>query len=349
MKMRLKALLLSLCLTAGPLAAAEPWNENPPQEHVVKTGDTLWGIAEVFLKDPWLWPEIWHVNKQIENPHLIYPGDRIRLIYVEGKPMLTLDRADSGGKKVLSDGTIKLSPKTRVSPLDTVIPAIPLEAVQSFLVNNRVVKKDELEEAAYVIAGGQKHILMGVGDKFYARGEYEESDSAYGVFRKGEAYIDPDTEEVLGHQAIELGLAKRIGIEGEIATLRLLSTKQDIRLGDRLLPTLERKLDSVFYPKSPDVDIEGKIIHVFGGVRNVSQYNVVVLNRGERDQLTVGDVLAVHRQGEQVRDKYTKELLQLPSERAGLLVVFRVFEKVSYGLILKAARVLKVLDEVKNP
>jgi nucleoid-associated protein YgaU len=346
MKIRFKALLLSLCLAAGPLTAADPWNDQHPKEHVVVKGDTLWGIADMFLKDPWLWPEIWHVNKQIKNPHLIYPGDRLRLVYIDGKQKLTVDRA---GETILSDGTVKLSPQIRETPIDTVIPAIPLEAVQSFLSENRVVEKDTLDEAAYVIAGGDKHILMGVGDKFYARGQFDDGVTAYGVYRKGDAYVDPETQEILGYQAIDLGLAKRLELEDDVATLRLLSTKQDIRLGDRLLPTIQRKLDSVFYPKSPEVDIKGQIIHVFGGVRNVSQYNVVVLNRGERDQLALGDVLAVYRQGEKVRDKFTRELVKLPNERSGLLIVFRTFEKVSYGLILKADRVLKVLDEVRNP
>lgn len=347
-----KTLLLILCLLTGPALAEKPWNDEHPKEYIVKEGDTLWGIADLFLTDPWKWPEIWHINHQIENPHLIYPGDIIKMVYIGGKLKLTLDRpgfSSNNHASVLDDGTIKLSPKTRVSKLDSVIPAIPLDAVQSFLVNNRVVSKETLEEAAYVVAGGDKHILMGVGDKLYARGEFEEQHKAYGVFRKGAPYIDPETEEFLGYQAIDLGLAKRLGVEDEIGTLRLLSSKQDIRIGDRLLPTIERKLESTFYPKSPNVDISGKIIHVFGGVRNVSQFNVVVINRGDREELAVGDVLAVYRQGERVRDRYTKELLSLPNERAGLLIVFRTFEKVSYGLILKADRVLKVMDEVKNP
>lgn len=348
-------LIATLIMASGWASAAEPpFKEAHPESYVVKKGDTLWGISETFLQDPWKWPEIWHANEQIENPHLIYPGDVVRLVYIGGKPRLTLDRPGTTGLEgnrvtKMSDGTVKLSPKPRVSKLDSVIPAIPLDAVQSFLVDNRVVTEEDLDTAPYVIAGGDQRIVMGAGDKFYVRGDVDSSQTAYGIYRKGVPFKDPDTGEMLGWEAIQLGLSKLTDTDDEISTLRLLNTTQDIRVGDRLLPTFERKVDSVFYPKSPKVDIEGKIIHVFSGVRNVSQYNVVVLNRGERDTLAVGDVLAIYRRGEQVRDRFTSELLQLPDERAGLLIVFRTFEKVSFGLVLKAQKTLKVFDVVKNP
>jgi nucleoid-associated protein YgaU len=348
-------LIVTLIAVSGWVSAAEPpFREAHPESYVVKKGDTLWGISETFLQDPWKWPEIWHANEQIENPHLIYPGDVIRLVYIGGKPRLTLDRPKTSGLEgnnvtTLSDGTVKLSPKPRISKLDSVIPAIPLDAVQSFLVDNRVVEEEQLDNAPYVIAGGDQRILMGAGDKFFVRGEVDEQQTAYGIYRKGVPFRDPDTGENLGFEAIQLGLSKLTDTEGEISSLRMLSTTQDIRVGDRLLPTVERKVDSVFYPKSPNEEIEGKIIHVFSGVRNVSQYNVVVVNRGERESLAVGDVLAIYRKGEQVRDRFTSELLQLPDERAGLMIIFRTFEKVSFGLVLKAQKTLKVLDTVKNP
>lgn len=342
-------------MASGWVSAAEaPFKEAHPERYVVQKGDTLWGISEMFLQDPWKWPEIWHANEQIENPHLIYPGDVVRLVYVGGKPHLTVDRSTTTGLEgnqatKMPDGTIKLSPKPRASKLDSVIPAIPLDAVQSFLVNNRVVTEEALNTAPYVIAGADQRIVLGAGDNFYVRGDIDESQTAYGIYRKGVPFKDPDTDEVLGWEAIQLGLSKLADVEGEIATLRLLNTTQDIRVGDRLLPTVERKVDSVFYPRAPKVDIEGKIIHVFSGVRNVSQYDVVVVNRGEREAMAVGDVLAIYRRGEQVRDRFTSELLQLPDERAGLLIVFRTFEKVSFGLVLKAQKTLKVFDIVKNP
>ncbi len=354
-------ILLMGCMTftaAGP--SKDVLKQGHPDQYTVVKGDTLWGIASTFLEAPWFWPEIWHVNDQIKNPHLIYPGDVIRLIYVNGEPRLTMDRQkdhvtnsrdkDSSIERTeMADGSVKLSPRVRTSDLDSVIPAIPLDAVQSFLLNNRVVANEVLESAPYVIAGTELHISMGAGDKLYARGNFSEGHSAYGIYRKGEAFTDPDTKEFLGVVAEEMGLAKALDQEKDINTLRLLHTRQEVNVGDRLLPTEEGKVNSVFYPKSPSVVINGKIIHVFGGVRNVSQYNVVAVNRGERDKLAVGDVLAIYRQGEQVRDNVTHQLVQLPSERSGVLIIFKVFEKVSFGLILKAETALKVLDQVKNP
>ncbi|MBL4794734.1 MAG: LysM peptidoglycan-binding domain-containing protein [Pseudomonadales bacterium] len=341
--------LLSISLmTTLAFAEPVPLKSGHPERHYVERGDTLWGIAESFLNDPWLWPEIWHINDQIENPHLIYPGDIIKLVYIGGVPKLTVERAGQN-VTMLADGTIKLSPKARVTPLDSVIPAIPLDKIQSFLVDHRIVERGALDDAPYILAGGEEHILMGTGDMFYARGEFTGAEAAFGVYRGGEVFKDPDTGEVLGFEALELGLSRVMSVEGDIARLRLLSANEDVRIGDRLLETEERKVDSVFYPKSPADEIEGRIIHVFGGVRNVSQYSVVVLNKGDRDNLGVGDVLAVHRVGAQVRDRLTNELIQLPSEKSGLVIVFRTFEKLSFALVLTAQRTLKVFDEVKNP
>jgi len=340
------ALVLSLGLSVSVFAE---FRANHPDQYRVVEGDTLWDISDLFLRDPWKWPEIWHANSQIANPHLIYPGDIIKLIYVGNKPMLTVQRGQNNAR-VMADGTIKLSPKARVSPIDSVIPAIPLDAVQAFLVDNRVVDREEIDASPYILAGGDKRIVMGVGDRIYARGAWEDrEDLAYGVYRPGSAYLDPDTKEVLGYQAEDVGLANMITFDEDVATLHLLRSNQDVRIGDRLLPTIERNVDSTFYPKAPQEDITGKIIHVFGGVRNVSQYSVVVINRGDRENLAIGDVLAIYQVGEKVRDRVTSELIQLPSERSGLLIVFRTFEKVSFGLVLKATRILKVLDEVRNP
>jgi nucleoid-associated protein YgaU len=319
-----------------------------PDVYPVKKGDTLWDISSAFLKDPWLWPEIWQANPQIENPHLIYPGDLIKLVYIDGKPALTLER----GQRTLTyknGDTIKLSPQVRSEPLDTVIPAIPLEYVQSFLVDNRVLTEEEINLSPYLIAGDEQHIVMGVGDYIYGRGDWSQSHQNYGVFRKGPAYFDPDTKEMLGIAALDMGMARYENAEGDIARFKLTKSKEDIRPGDRLIPTEERKLDSVFHPRSPQGEVKGYIIHVFSGVRNVSQYDVVVLNLGDRDGITVGDVLAVHGTGESVRDSVTGELVKLPDERRGVLMVFRTFEKVSYGLILRAEAPLKVMDVVKNP
>lgn len=327
-------------------ASAVELKPGHPDMYPVKQGDTLWDIANAFLKDPWLWPELWQVNPQIENPHLIYPGDLLKLVYIDGQPKLVVAQRTL---KYKAGDTVKLTPKVRVEPLDSVIPAIPLDHIQSFLVDNRVLSEEELDKAPYVLAGDEEHIVMGLDDFMYGRGDWSQPHQAYGIYRKGPAYIDPKTKEVLGFAALDLGMARFENAEGDVGRFKVQKSKEDIRPGDRLLPTEERKVDSVFYPKSPAGKVNGQIIHVFSGVRNVSQYDVVVLNLGDRDGISVGDVLAVYGKGETVRDRITKELVKLPDAKRGILMVFRTFEKVSYGLVLRAESPLKVLDVVKNP
>lgn len=319
-----------------------------PDSYHVKEGDTLWDISSTFLSDPWLWPELWHVNPQINNPHLIYPGDTVKLVYIDGQPAFEIQRGAKTIKYKAGD-TVKLTPQARITPLDTVIPAIPLEYIQPFLVNNRVLNVEELEAAPYILAGDEQHILMGTGDYIYARGDFSDPERAYGIYRQGTFYIDPETEEVLGTGAEDIGIARFENVEEDIARLKIQSSSSDARINDRLLPTEERKVDSTFYPKAPDTEVNGQIIHVFSGVRNVSQWNVVVINRGERDGMGIGDVLAIYSTGEVVKDTNTNERIKLPDQRRGIMMVFRTFEKVSYGLILRSSSPLKVLDSVRNP
>ena len=317
-----------------------------PDVYPVKEGDTLWDISSAFLKDPWLWPELWHVNPQIKNPHLIYPGDLIKLVYIDGKPSLTIER----GPMVFKKGdTVKLTPQIRSEPLKSVIPAIPLELIQSFLVNNRVMTEEEIDSSPYILAGDESHIVMGLGDYLYARGDWENAHQAYGIYRKGPAYVDPETQEVLGFAALDKGMARMETVEGDIARMKVTDSKEDIRPKDRLIPTEERKVDSIFYPKSPDGEVNGEILHVFSGVRNVSQNDVVVINRGAREGMMIGDVLAVKIKGEVVKDRITGELVKLPDQRRGIMMIFRTFEKVSYGLILRSEAPLSVGDVVTNP
>lgn len=317
-----------------------------PDVYSVQPGDTLWDISGVFLEKPWLWPELWYANPQIDNPHLIYPGDRLRLVYIDGKPSLSVER----GPLVYKRGdTVKLRPQIRSEPMESVIPAIPLDLIQSFLVANRVLTDEEIDSAPYILGGEEDHIIMGLGDEIYARGEWEDPEHHYGIYRRGPAYVDPDTKELLGIAALDLGMGRMDAVEGEIAQFKVVKSLEDIRPGDRLIPTREHKVDSVFYPKPPNTQINGEILHVFSGVRNVSQYDVVVLNRGSRESVAVGDVLSVMSKGSTVRDRFTRELVKLPDRERGMLMVFRVFEKVSYGLILDAAIPLKVGDFVVNP
>ena len=320
-----------------------------PDTYVVQKGDTLWDISGRFLEKPWLWPELWRANPQIENPHLIYPGDTLRLVYIDGQPALVLERGDAARTYKVSPGRDeKLEPRVRATPLETAIPAISLDAIQGFLVQNRVVAPAILEGAPYVVDGESERLVLGGGDRLYARGPLPESQS-YNFVRKGPLYIDPDTREVLGQEATYIGLGQVVAHEGDISTMFVNNTREEVQIGDRVLPTEERRVDSTFFPSAPSVDVSGSIISVFGGVTQVGQYDVVVINRGERESIEVGNVLSIHKRGALARDRIANQMVRLPSERAGLLMIFRVFDKLSYGLVLVTERPLAVSDEIRNP
>lgn len=335
---------ISLYSVAADFAAQNPLKDGHPDKYIVLKGDTLWGISDKFLESPWLWPEIWQVNPQIENPHLIFPGDTIGLVYVDGQAKLTVLRRGAQGR------TVKLTPTARITPIDTAIPSIPMDAIDSFIVNNRIVEEELLLRAPYIISGEEGQLIGGKDDKVYARGNFGGQPlKRYGIYRGGDRYIDPVTKELLGFEALEMGSAKVTAQNNDVLTMILTETNQDIRIGDRLLESEEVKLETVFHPSSPELEIRGHIIAVPGGVSQVGQFDVVVINKGEREKIKPGNVLAIYRKGTLVKDPIAKETVELPAERAGLLMIFRVFDKVSYGLVLRSKRVLSVLDEVRNP
>lgn len=338
MKKTLLGIVAACTFAIIAIAAEAPFNEDVPDKYTVKKGDTLWDISEFYLRDPWLWPEIWYVNPQIRNPHLIYPGDIISLVYIDGRPRLTLERGRN----------VKLSPGVKVLPHAEAIPALPLDIINNFLSRNRIVTQEEVDAAPYVVAGHEKRLLSGVGDDFYARGQFDET-PAYGLYRIGKPYIDPETEEPLGIRAQDVGSAKLKTVDGDIGTLLATRTVEEVRVGERLLPHEERRLESTFYPSAPEDTVEGVIMAVEGGISQVGHLDVVAINRGEREGLAPGNVLAIYKQGETVTDSVAKEKITLPDERGGLLMIFRTFEKMSYGLVLSADRPLAVNDTVKNP
>ena len=342
----MKKFLLGLVagsLLATQLLAADAGmlRTDHPDEYVVQRGDTLWDISGRFLKEPWKWPEIWQVNPQIANPHLIYPGDRLTLVYIDGQPRIVLNRA--GG------GVVKLSPEVRSTALDDAIPAIPLEDINAFLSRSRIVGSGELEAAPYVIAGANGHVVTGAGDQVHARGSFPPGEKNFGVFRAGQVFVDPETGEILGKEATEIGGGRLIAQEDGLGTLSVERSNEEIRIEDRLLPVMEQKITATFYPSAPEGEVSGVILAVEGGVTNVGRLDVVALNRGAREGLKEGNVLAIEKAGEVVRDPVTLELVKLPAAPAGVLMVFRVFEKMSYGLVLNAQHPIKVLDTITNP
>lgn len=314
-------------------------NAEVPEQYEVITGDTLWDISALFLRDPWMWPEIWHANQQIANPHLIYPGDIISLVYVDGRPKLMLSR----------NREEKRSPQVRAEDHRAPIPALPLETIENFLSKNRVASDSALRSAPYVLGGYERRLLVGIGDDFYARGDFSNQRLNYGIYRRGAAYIDPFSGEVLGIRAQSVGRAQVKTVNDDIATLGTTYAEGEIRAKDRLLSREDNLLPSIFYPRAPEGEVEAVVVSVEGGVRNAGALDVVAINRGDRDGLRAGDTLAIYKTGETVKDQVTKRPIRLPDERIGLLMVFRSYQKMSFGLVLVADRQLDLGDLARNP
>jgi len=341
---------VSAAQTPPPLPAASPIRPGVPERYTVKKGDTLWDIASHFLKDPWLWPEIWYVNPAIRNPHLIYPGDVIALTWVSGRPVLTLEGAEAvppppTGPKLK---VVKLQPQARVEKLTKAINTLPKSAIAPFLYRPFFITDDELENAPYVVANYGDHIISGAGDRIYAKGIENAAVSEFNVVRKGATYRDPDTGDILGYEAINLGEAKLVRL-GDPQTLTVTKSYKEILNGDYLLPKETEDVALNFYPRAPKKDIAGRIISVAGGVSKIGQYNVIVINKGTDDGLESGHVLEIYQVGATVRDPHTRKLIKLPEERAGIAMVFKPYKTVSYALVMQAFKDLKVLDYVYSP
>jgi len=344
------ALLLGQYASSVAASLADAVREDHPERYEVQRGDTLWDISSRFLHEPWLWPELWRANEEIDDPHRIYPGDVIVFRMIEGEPTLRLERRGRSGSGAASGGRgEKLAPRVRGTPLQSAIPSIDLKAIAPFLQGNRVMTAEALEDAPYVVQGEEGRILLGARDHLFARGEFAERQRAMSIVRVAGPFVDPDTGERLGLEVQEIGVGRIRSIDGPIATIAVSSAREDIRVGDRLVPTEERSLSATFFPKAPDTEVDGRIISVLDGVNQVGPYNVVALNVGTRENVEVGDVLGIHKQGQLVRDRVANDSIRMPSRLAGRLMVFRTFEKVSYGLVLSASRPLAVLDEIHEP
>ena len=343
---------------------------NAPDTYVVKRGDTLWGISGMYLQRPWRWPELWGMNlQQIANPHLIYPGQTLYLKKAAGCARLRTSPAGAGGTE-----TVRVSPRTRYGSLaDSALPTLKMHLIEPFLVEPLVVDELTLEQAPRIVATRDERVIMASGDRAYARGPQGSPlelapgvPRQYRVFRNAVALKDPDTGEVLGHEAQYLGRAELVRGEaiepvpgakdGEAdivpATLDLSGAKEAIRAGDRLLPAPQRSYLN-FVPHAPQAPVQASVVSIYGSdaVANAGQNQVIAINRGAQDGMEAGLVLQLRTRGERIKDKTDEDraMIRLPSEANGLAMVFLTFERVSYALILQAGRGVRVGDRLVNP
>lgn len=431
MSMRIITLLLAFGLLPLTLAAQTlELNEQAPERYTVKKGDTLWDISGRYLKHPWRWPELWGYNKaEIANPHRIYPGDVLVIDRSSGQPRL---RVLGSGEVIASrpGGTVKLSPRVRSESLAReAIPAIAPSAINPFLSQPLVTEAGELDRAPYIVGTDDERVILGPGDRAYVSGLDGSPRADWHIYRPGKAFVDPDSGEALGTEAEFLGNARVIRA-AEPATIEITRSTKEINARDRIGPANE---DSTFsyVPHAPAMPVEARIISAYGGVAEIGQYAIAVINKGRRDGIEEGHVLAVHRKGRTVEPLKTKRRnafafvakdclkpdavvrydghydpmytheecpairspdapsqawtysdvgclkpgqrvrydeffdpkevyrtpcreatggpVTLPDERSGLLMVFRVFDRVSYALVVQSTRPVYLLDVVRNP
>ncbi len=316
-----------------------PLAEGHPDDYTVQVGDTLWDIAATFLKDPWYWPEVWYVNPQIENPHLIFPGDTLALVYVGGQQRITT---------TMRGDTFRMSPSARTTPLNEAVTSIPYEQISAFLSKGLVLEKGQVDRLPYIVATRGDHMMAAAGNNIYVRGgAATQPGTRYSIVHVGDQLVDPDDKKVIGFQGIYVGEGL-MARGGDPATVALTDTNREALNGDRLIPeTVDIPLN--FFPKAPDIQIDGRIISVVDGVSMIGQFQVVVMNRGARNGLAPGDVLTVFQSGEVVQDRVEGGKVKLPDEEAGTVMVFKVYDRIGYGLVMEATTPIHVLDAVRNP
>jgi hypothetical protein len=326
-------------------------NPSAPTRYTVKRGDTLWDISAMFLRDPWLWPEIWQVNPQVENPHLIYPGDVLALTYgADGRPVISLARG----------GGARLDPRLRSSELDGAIATIPYSAIAAFLERPTLLTREQIREAPRVLAFRDRHMVGGAGIEAYIRGlDGGSINQRFNVVHVGNQIRDPDDGDLLGYQGVYTATAVLLA-PGDPAKAALTDSARETLEGDRLLGT-ESDTPLNFVPRAPDSEVRGQIISVIDGVELIGQYKIVAINRGAKHGLEPGHVLAIEEAGEIVRDRTRKNeggvkasraftsRVQLPNERIGTMLVFRVFDRMSYALIVGASNPIRIADVVRKP
>jgi hypothetical protein len=361
--------LISLSAGAQPVQGQLALKPDAPDRYIVVPGDTLWGISQRYTDSPWRWPELWNMNKdQIRNPHLIYPGYVILLDRARGQ--LSISRGESGQAEsgaavttapattptpgstaAAAPGTERLSPKIRSEALaKEEIPSIPPGIIEPFLKQPLVIEPDGLDNAPTIVGTQQDRVILSAGNAAYVRGIANSKEDNWYVYRKGIPLVDPDTNQTLGYEAIYLGTAQ-VTRTGDPATVVLSSAVQEVGPGDKLVPAGTAVIPN-YAPHAPGIQIHGRVMSIYGGLSKVGeagQYSVITINRGRSNGLEVGNVVALYSAGGTARDVTTDRKIKLPDERAGLAFVFRVFDRISYALVMYVTKPVNTLDVVQNP
>jgi hypothetical protein len=331
----------------APAQTAQLIRPDAPMNYTVKRGDTLWDIAAVFLKDPWFWPEIWQINPQVENPHLIYPGDVLSLAYGgNGDAHVSISQYSGA----------RLQPRLRSDDLDGPVDALPYSAISAFLSKPSVLVEEQILSSPHILAFRDQHMIGGTGHEAYVQNLNAPLNQRFTVMHVGDPIVDFETNELIGYQAAYVATAV-VSNPGEITKTVLTEGSREALRGDRLIAQ-EGDVPLTFTPHAPKGEVDGQIIAIADEATEVGQYQVVVLNRGDRHGLTTGAVLAVDQRGEVVQDVWNRRpfgkdphgaVVELPYERAGTLIVFKVFDRVSYGLIIGARAPIQVADRAYSP
>ena len=337
-----------------------------PERYTIREGDTLWGIASQYLERPWEWAELWQANPQIENPDQLYAGD---VLILSGNELRAL--------RSHKLDTLRLTPVAFAKPLRGAITSVPPSAILPFLSGPLVVDLRSIDDSPHILIGFDDHTYIGNWDNFFARNLTDPEQKFYDIYRLGDAFVDPETKEELGQEALFLGHAKLLEF-AEISTLAVTRAVADIRQGDRLLPSEDGIVVPTFHPRRPPAGVQGRIIRVYGsdpwlpgtrfrgdslsravtgsvidqalgGIQELGTFNIATLNLGERDGIEPGHVLRVLRDTGPRRDPVDRKLYDLPRYDSGLMMVFRVFPKVSYALVVKGNRAMNLLDAVETP
>ncbi|ELA09155.1 peptidoglycan-binding LysM [Moraxella macacae 0408225] len=372
MKHSLKKLTAGILAVASLTLSSQVLANNPaptikadaPNRYIVKKGDTLWGISGKYLNKPWQWKEIWATNKQIKNPHLIYPNDVIILCVIQGQQLIGIDTGEgcAGLEKteVAPEATLSPTEPQKNSENNVVenvagsIPAISLTAIEAWLDRTVIVNPEDFNDTPYVFASKNKNIITGAGNIVYTNGRPLIVNKRYGVYRKGKPYIDPMSKKVIGLEVTQVASGDAINVASNgVSSIELKkSFGQEVREGDRVFLEVGNHLPPVFYPKPAKANRGGRVIRVLNSISSAGRDGVVAINLGSRQNVSAGDVLTVFKKGALVQDNFAQVKgggVRLPSEEIGHVMVFKTFDDISYAYVLDAELPISEADYLTNP